>query len=87
MGNKAHLDINESMAELQKMHRKQRTFSGQKRVRCLPEIQSARFSTRQELADYSCVHKRPLERRINNYKSGGINVPLTLLLTEPVFET
>lgn len=72
MGKKAQLNIKESMSELQKMLGKQRTFNGQKRVRCLIEIQSASFSTRQKLADYLCVHKRTLERWVNNYKSGGI---------------
>lgn len=72
MGKKAYLEIKESVPELQKMLVKQKSFKGEKRIRSLIEIKSARFSTRQELADYLCVHKRTLERWINNYKSGGI---------------
>ena len=72
MGKKAHLDVKESKSELQKVLAKQKTFNTEKRVRCLIEIKSTRFGTRQELADYLCVHKRTLERWVNNYKSGGI---------------
>ena len=51
---------------------KQRTFSGQKRAKCLIEIKSARFSTRQELANYLGIHKRTLERWVISYKTGGV---------------
>jgi len=70
MGKKAHLDIKESMSELQKVLAKQKSFNSEKRVRCLIEIKSTRFDTRQELANYLCIHKRTLEKWVNNYKSG-----------------
>ena len=52
MGKKAYLDITESISELQKILVKQQSLKGEKRVRCLIEIKSAKFGTRQELADY-----------------------------------
>ena len=72
MGKKAYLDITESIPELQKILVKQQSLKEEKRVRCLIEIKSAKFVTRQELADYLGVHIRTMERWINNYKSGGI---------------
>lgn len=72
MGKKAHIGIKESMPELQNMLAKQKSFNGKKRIRCLIEIKSVKFNTRQELADYLYIHKRTLERWVNNYKSGGI---------------
>ncbi|MFD2733597.1 hypothetical protein ACFSSE_17955, partial [Pedobacter alpinus] len=51
---------------------KQKTIKGEKRMRCLIEIKSGRFDTRQELADYLLVHIRTLERWVNDYKCGGI---------------
>lgn len=72
MGKKAHLDITESIPELQKILVKQQSLKGEKRVRCLIEIKSAKFGTRQELANYLGIHIRTLERWLNSYKSGGI---------------
>ena len=77
MGKKAYLEIKESVAELQKLLVKQKSFQAGKRLRSLIEIKSGRFSTRQELADYLCVHKRTLERWLNSYKSGGISEMLS----------
>jgi len=72
MGKKAHFDIQESMPELRKLLAKRKSLQEEKRIKCLIAIKSGKFGTRQELADYSGIHIRTLERWINNYKSGGI---------------
>lgn len=72
MGKKATLDITESSSELKKLLLKQKSLKGEKRVKCLLEIKSGRFDTRQELADYLLVHIRTLERWVNDYKHGGV---------------
>lgn len=72
MGEKAHLDIKESLPELQKILGNRKSMKEEKRVRCLMAIKSAKFETRQELAVYVGIHIRTLERWINSYKSGGI---------------
>jgi transposase len=72
MGKKAELDITESVSELKKLLLKQKTIKGEKRIKCLLEIRSSRFDTRQDLADYLLVHIRTLERWVNDYKDGGV---------------
>ena len=71
MGKKAQLDIKESISELKKLLIKQKTIKGEKRLKCLIEIKSNRFETRQNLADYLLVHIRTLERWVNDYRHGG----------------
>ena len=80
MGKKAQLEINESDLELEKILRKQRSLSKEKRVRCLIYIKTGRFKTRQALAVYLGIHKRTMERWINKYKMGGI---IQMLYDEP----
>lgn len=77
MGKKAHLFVQESLPELQKMLVKRKSLKEEKRVRCLMAVQSAKFETRQELADNLGIHIRTLERWLNSYKSGGIGEMLT----------
>lgn len=72
MGKKAKLEITESSSELKKLLLKQRTIKGEKRIKCLLEIKSIRFDTRQDLADYLLVHIRTLERWVNDYRHGGV---------------
>jgi transposase len=72
MGKKAELDITESVSELKKLLLKQKTIKGEKRIKCLLEIRSSRFDTRQDLADYLLLHIRTLERWVNDYKDGGV---------------
>lgn len=72
MGKKAKLDITESSSELKKLLLKQKSLKGEKRVKCLLEIKSSRFDTRQDLADYLLVHIRTLERWVSDYRHGGI---------------
>ena len=73
MGKKAQLEINESASELEKILRKQRILTGEKRIRCLLYIKTGKFKTRQELSEYLGIHKRTMERWINKYKMGGID--------------
>ena len=77
MGKKAHLFVQESLSELQKMLVKRKSLKEEKKVRCLMAVKSAKFETRQELADNLGVHIRTLERWLNSYKSGGIGEMLT----------
>jgi transposase len=72
MGKKAHLDISESYLELNDLLKKQNTLKKEKRIRCLLDIKTQEFTTRQDLADSLRIHIRTLERWIINYKSGGI---------------
>jgi transposase len=72
MGKKTKLDITESSSELKKLLLKQKTIKGEKRIKCLLEIKSIRFDTRQDLADYLLVHIRTLERWVNDYRHGGV---------------
>lgn len=72
MGKHAHLDITETMAELKNLLSKQKTLKGEKRIKCLLAIKSAKFDTRGELADYLGIHIRTQERWLNNYKAGGV---------------
>jgi transposase len=72
MGKKTKLDITESSSELKKLLLKQKTIKGEKRIKCLLEIKSIRFDTRQDLADYLLVHIRTLERWVNDYRHGGL---------------
>jgi transposase len=72
MGKKAHLDIQESIPELQKILVKRKSMQEEKRIKCLIAIKSAKFGTRQELAGYLGIHIRTMERWVNSYKSGGI---------------
>lgn len=76
MGKKATLDITESSSELKKLLLKQKSLKGEKRIKCLLEIKSSRFDTRQDLADYLLVHIRTLERWVNDYKDGGVALML-----------
>jgi len=77
MGKKAYLFVQESLPELQKMLVKRKSLKEEKRVRSLIAVQSAKFETRQELADNLSIHIRTLERWLNSYKSGGIGEMLT----------
>lgn len=72
MGRKATLEIGESIEELQRFYKKQKTLRAQKRVGALVRIKEKRYATRQELADHLEVHIRTLERWINSYKDGGL---------------
>jgi hypothetical protein len=72
MGKKAELEIRESSLELKKLLLKQKTIKGEKRIKCLLEIKSRSFDTRQDLADNLRVHIRTLERWVSDYKIGGI---------------
>jgi transposase len=71
MGKKAILDITESSLELKKLLLKQKSIKGEKRMKCLLDIKSGRFDTRQDLANHLLVHIRTLERWVNDYKDGG----------------
>jgi transposase len=73
MGKKAELSIKESLLELKGLQSKQKTLKGEKRIMCLINIKSVKFSTRQEIADYAGVQIRTIERWLNSYKSGGIS--------------
>lgn len=77
MGKKSQFNVQESLAELQKMLSKCNSLKEEKRVRCLMAIKSAKFETRKELADNFGIHIRTLERWLNSYKSGGISEMLT----------
>jgi hypothetical protein len=77
MGKKAHLILEESLPELQKMLVISKSLKEEKRVRCLMAIKSAKFETRKELAGNLGIHIRTLERWLNSYKSGGISEMLT----------
>lgn len=77
MGKRAYLEIIESLSELKSLQSKQKTLRLEKRVKCLIEIKSEKFKTRQELADYLSVHIRTMERWLVNYNLGGIGLMLT----------
>lgn len=72
MGKKAYIEITELESELKKTLQKQQTLKGEKRVKCLIELKSGRFSTRKQLADYLLVDIRTMERWLNKYKAGGV---------------
>ena len=72
MGKRAYLEVTESLSELRKLLSKQKSIKSQQRVKCLMDIKTARFDTRQELADYLSVHIRTMERWLVNYRTGGI---------------
>lgn len=80
MGKKAEIQISESVEDLKKLLRKQKTLKGEKRVKCLLELKTDRFETRQHLADYLGVHIRTLERWLNSYRSAGVH---EMLLDRP----
>lgn len=73
MGKKAELVIKESLSELLSIKKNQTSLGRQKRVIALIRIKGKEDSTRQELANYLCVHIRSLERWIRTYKSEGIS--------------
>ncbi len=56
---------------------KQKNLRCEKRIKCLIDIKTEKFGTRQELADYPSVHIRTMERWLVNYKSGGVTSMLT----------
>ena len=80
MGKKAELEIRESSSELKKLLLKQKTIKGEKRIKCLLDIKSSKFDTRQDLADSLHLHIRTLERWVSDYKNGGIEL---LLIDKP----
>jgi transposase len=77
MVKKAYLEITESLSELKQLLSKQKNLRSEKRIKCLIDIKTEKFDTRQELADYLSVHIRTLERWLVNYKSGGVTSMLT----------
>ena len=77
MGKHAYLEIRESLSELNKLQSKQKNLKSEKRIKCLIDIKTSRFDTRQELADYLSVHIRTMERWLANYKTGGVSSMLT----------
>lgn len=80
MGKKVQLQIGESIDYLKKLLVKQKTLKGEKRIKCLLNLKSGKFDTRQELADYLGVHIRTLERWVTNYRGGGVE---EMLLDKP----
>jgi len=84
MGKKANLDITESVLELKRLLAKQKTLTGEKRLKSLLAIKSSKYETRQGVADYLGIHIRTLERWISNYKAGGIN---QMLIDKPKNKT
>ena len=77
MGKRAYLEITESLPELYKLLSKQKGLRSQQRVKCLIDIKTSRFDTRQELADYLSVHIRTMERWLVNYRAGGFALMLS----------
>jgi hypothetical protein len=68
MGKKAHLFVQESLPELQKMLVKRKSLKEEKRVRCLIAVKSGKFETRQEIADNLGIHIRtPVFRNTQKY--------------------
>lgn len=77
MGKRAYLEITESLPELYKLLAKQKNLRSQQRVKCLIDIKTGRFDTRQELADYLSVHIRTMERWLVKYRTGGFVLMLS----------
>jgi hypothetical protein len=77
MGKRAYLEVIESLSELNQLVSKQKNLRSEKRIKCLIDIKTKRFSTRQELATYLSVHIRTMERWLTNYKIGGVVTMLT----------
>ena len=77
MGKRAYLEVTESLSELNQLRLKQKNLRLEKRIKCLMDIKTERFDTRQELADYLSVHIRTMERWLANFKTGGIVSMLT----------
>ena len=78
MGKRSKLEIEESLGELKKVLAKQKTLKLERRVRSLILIKSKKFDTRQEVADYLGVHKRTMERWLQDYSKKGISGMLTI---------
>lgn len=72
MGKKAKLLVKESLAELQKLRKQQKTLTNQKRIITLLRIKEETDETRKALANFLCVSIRTIERWVNTYKKGGI---------------
>ena len=77
MRKRAYLEITESELELKKLLSKQKDLRSEKRIKCLMDIKTNKFNTRQELADYLSIHIRTMERWLVNYKLGGVVLMLT----------
>lgn len=77
MGKRAYLEISETLSELKKLALKQKNLKSEKRIKCLIDIKTDKFNTRQELADYLSIHIRTLERWLLAYKLGGVVLMLT----------
>ena len=73
MGKKAVLEIKESVKELERLKKKQKTLGFQKRLMALQHIALKKHDTRNELANYLGVHIRTLERWMAIFKQGGIS--------------
>lgn len=73
MGKTARLHIKETSEELKTLARKQKKPKNIDRIRSLQLIQSNKFNTRQELADYLGYHIRTMERWLSKYKKGGMD--------------
>lgn len=72
MGKKAELLIKESLVELQKIRKQQKTLTNRKRIIALLRIKESRDATRKELADFLCLNVRTVERWIKIYREDGI---------------
>ena len=77
MGKRAYLEITESLLTLRKLLSKQKSLRSQQRIKCLIDIKTGRFDTRQELADYLSIHIRTMERWLLNYRAGGVVLMLS----------
>jgi transposase len=73
MGKKPTTEVKESLPELKKLLRAQKSSRACERVNALIRIKEGRFATRQDVADSLGVHIRTLERWMVRYGEDGIS--------------
>ena len=78
MGKQSKLKIKESLEELQKSLSKQKILKLERRVKCLICIKTKKFDNRKDIADYLGVHKRTMERWLNDYSTTGLSAMLSI---------
>lgn len=77
MGRKSQIVISESLNELKNLLSKQKTLTGEKRIKCLIYIKEKKFRTRLELSSYLGIHIRTMERWLKTYTEEGVKIMMT----------
>jgi len=73
MGLQSNLIIKESLLELKKLQRQQRTIKSEKRILCLILLKQKKFKTQYELADYLGVCRQTLVGWLTKYRKSGVS--------------